>query len=215
MSVSLSFVAFYRKPHGQTAANKCCSYQGLIYDSVSPTKKHSLLCWNVMANKMTLADGDIFRGYVTPGKAAPDLRRFARFQQRLCELKRGCETWDEVAWRVKESFFKHLDCWYDGSFGGGWRRGDGRWGDFQVFTALHFDSFFVFVLHVLWFPFCFCNALHFDFLFVFVLHVAARRGSRCRQPWHWGRRPLLLQWAWYCPPLILIIDDKDNKQWNG
>ena len=97
--------------------------------------------------------------------------------------------------------------------GGGWRRGDGRWGDFQVFTALHFDSFFVFVLHVLWFPFCFCNALHFDFLFVFVLHVAARRGSRCRQPWHWGRRPLLLQWAWYCPPLILIIDDKDNKQW--
>ena len=61
MSAFLSFVAFYRKANGQTAANKCCSYQGLIYDSITVTKNRlsALLKRHGEQNKMTLAGGDI------------------------------------------------------------------------------------------------------------------------------------------------------------
>ena len=115
-----------------------------------------------------------------------DLRRFPWFQEGLHEFMWNMR-WGGVKSLGEFFLASRLLIWWILREGG--RRGDVVWGEFQIFSAMHFD-----------------------FLFVFVLHVAARRGSCCRQPWHWGRRPLLLQWAWYCSPLILIIDDKDNKQ---
>ena len=132
------------------------------------------------------AFGDIFRGYVTPGKA--------NWLEKISLIPGGASWIEESLWNMRWGGVKSLGEFFLASRLLIWwilqEGGEGMGGEVNSKFSQHSTLI----------PF-----------FVFVLHVAARRGSRCRQPWHWGRRPLLLQWAWYCSPLILIIDDKDNK----
>ena len=142
MSAFLSFVAFYRKANGQTAANKCCSYQGLIYESVSVTLCFAETSWWIKSPWPM----DIFSEVMWLQERLPDLRRFPWFQE---------ISWiEERLWNMRWGGVKSLgECFLPSRLliwrilREGWRRGDGWWGEFEIFSALHFD-----------FLFCFCVA---------------------------------------------------------
>ena len=150
MSAFLSFVAFYRKANGQTAANKCCSYQGLIYESVSVTLCFAETSWWIKSPWPM----DIFSEVMWLQERLPDLRRFPWFQEISWIEER---LWN-MRWGGVKSLGEFRNCWNAGSFGRD--GGEGMCGEVNSKSSQHCISI----------SFLFLCFMYFHFLFVFVLH---------------------------------------------